>query len=364
MVVTMGKNAMRSTTSESNRTGLTTRGREAHFRRFLVYVFTAVLTTISSVLAINVAVDPLWYWSGNTLTDENFAFNERFAKLNQFLSAPNHYDCLIFGSSRVTLLDQTRIKDYTCANLSFSAGMAPEYVTTARYIRALGYSPKLVIVGTDAFNFWRNPNARLPKFIKRGEPPPGWIRTYLAANALYFSLRTLSGSSPMDRAYDSNLVGKVDERAPAYTPPARDKMRGRAWRFEVSRQEKYFELREIFPEARFVGYVPPVSAWRTVEELYLTDYLDLYLQTIVRIAERFDAMYDFSVPSEITMRPENTYDGGHFLTPVNRIIADVIQGQSKHFGINVRDITLAEYSKIYKEAIAKFLRSIETDGSS
>lgn len=359
----MEKSATRSTAPVSNGTGPALRTSENLFRRYLVLVFAAVLTTVGSVLAINVAVDPLWYWRGNTITGENFAFNERFAKVNHFLRTHDRYDCLIFGSSRVTLLDQTLITDYTCANLSFSAGMAPEYVAMARYIKARGFSPKVVIVGADAFNFWRGANSRMPEFIKRGEPPPGWMRTYLAANTLYFSLHTLSGDSPMSRAYDANFVGKVDERAPTYTPPARNMMRARAWKFEVSRQKKFFELREVFPEARFIGYVPPISAWRTVEELYLTDYLDLYLQTMMTITERFDAMYDFSAPSEITMRPENTYDGGHFLAPVNAIVADVIQGRSDQFGINVRGITLAEYTRIYNDAITEFLRSIQYDGS-
>lgn len=350
---------MQSTALGSNGLGPTRRTGAGLFRRYLVLVFAAVLTGLSGVLAVNVTVDPLWYWHGNIVTDENFPFNERFAKLNQFMRAPDQYDCLIFGSSRVTFLDQTRIADYTCANLSFSAGVVPEFVTTARYIKAQGVSPKLVIVGVDAFNFWRDMNSRLPEFVKRGEPPPGWVRTYLAASALNFSLRTLSGDSPMARAYDANFVGKVDEDAPTYTPPARDAMSGRAWKFEASRQKMFFELRDVFPEARFIGYVPPISAWRTVEELYLTGYIDQYLEAMKAIAERFDVLYDLSVPSEVTMRPENTYDGGHFSTAVNATIADVLQGRSDHFGIDVRGIALAEYTRVYKDAITGFLRSIE-----
>lgn len=358
----MEKRIAQSAVSIRKGPGLFWRTGRRIFRLYLVLVFTVTLAFTGGVLAVNAAVDPLWYWRGNIVTGENYAFNERFAKLNRFLRTSDRYDCLILGSSRVTLLDQTRITDYTCANLSFSAGVIPEFVATARYVKAQGFSPKLVIVGADAFNFWRRMRSKLPAFVKRGEPPPGWTRTYLAANAFNFSRRTLSGDSPFARSYDENFVGKINEDAPTYTPPARDKMAARAWKFEASRRKMFFELREVFPEARYVGYVPPISAWRTVEELYLTDYLDLYLRTMTTIAERFDAMYDFSAPSEFTMRPENTYDGGHYSAVVNTAVADVLQGQSRHFGIDVRGITLAEYTQIYNDAIIEFLNSIQDSG--
>ena len=329
-----------------------------HYRRYLAVLLASLLIAASGVLAINSVVDPLWYWRGNIVTGENFAFNERFAKLNRFLRTAERYDCVIFGSSRATLLDQTRITDHTCANLAFSSGVVSEFVATARYIKAQGFSPKIVIVGVDAFNFWRSMEPQLTDFVKRGQPPPGWIPTYLTASALSFSLRTLSGESPIARAYDENFVGRPDKNAPIYTPPSHDKMVARAWKFDSSRQEMFFELRSIFPEARFIGYVPPISAWRTVEELYLTNYLNQYIQVMKAISENFDVMYDFSVPSELTTRPENTYDGSHYRATVNASVAEMLQGRSSHFGINVRNVTSVEYTRVYIDAIDEFLQGL------
>jgi len=349
---------MQPTILEKNRSGLAKRTGEIIFRRYLAYIFAAALTAACGVLAVNSVVDPLWYWRGNIVTGENFAFNERFAKLNRFLRASDRYDCVILGSSRATLLDQTRITDYTCANLSFSSGVVSEFLATARYIKAQGFSPKLVIVGVDAFNFWRSMKPNLTDFVKSGQPPPAWIPTYLTASALGFSVRALAGDSPYARAYDSNFVGRANEDAPTYMPPARDELIAKTWKFKPSRQEMFFELRDVFPEARFVGYVPPTSAWRTVEELHLTGYIDQYLGVMKAIAERFDAMYDFSAPSELTALPENTYDGSHFRANVNASVADVLQGRSSDWGIDVRGVTDTEYAQIYNDAITGFLLSL------
>lgn len=329
------------------------------FRRFLAIVCALVLTASGGVLALNAAVDPLWYGRGNIVTGENFAFNERVAKLNLFLRDPDRYDCLIFGSSRTTLLDQTRIAGRTCANLAFSAGVVTEFIAYARYIKARGFSPKLVIVGVDAFNFWRDMTPVLPDFVARGDPPPGRLRAYLSASALNFSWRTLQGDSPFVRYYDRNFVGQVGVDAAVYDPPAPAELTAKARKFDAARRDLYFELRDIFPQARFVGYVPPVSAWLVIEELYLSQHIEQYLHTIGAIAERFDAMYDFSIPSEVTKGPENTYDGDHYSVAINAAIADVLQGKARDFGFAVRDAPFPVYARTYGDAIAGFLQSFE-----
>jgi hypothetical protein len=332
------------------------------FRRYLAIVCAFMLTASGGVLTLNAAVDPLWYGRGNIVTGENFAFNERVAKLNLFLRHSDRYDCLIFGSSRTTLLDQTRIAGHTCANLAFSSGVVTEFIAYARYIKARGFSPKLVIVGVDAFNFWRDMTPELPDFVARGAPPPGWLRAYLSAGALNFSRRTLQGDSPFVRYYDDTFVGRVGPDAPMYDPPAPAELTAKGWSFDAARQDLYFELREIFPQARFVGYVPPVSAWLVVEELYLARHIEQYLNAMAAIAGRFDAMYDFSIPSEITMRPENTYDGDHYGAAVNAAIADVLQGKAGDFGFAVRGAPFPVYARAYEDAIVGFLQDIGSAG--
>jgi len=329
------------------------------FRRYLLLLAAGAAAVAGGVLAVNVVVDPLWYWHGNIVTGENFAFNERFAKLNRFLRNADRYDCIILGSSRATLFNENKISGYRCANLSFASGVVSEFIATARYLKARGYSPKLVIVGVDAFNFWRSMEPELTDFVESGEPPPGWLPTYLTASALNFSLRTLYGKSPIARAYDANFIGQPDHDAPTYTPPAYDEMTAKPWKFDSSRQALFFELRKIFSGARFIGYVPPISAWQVVEELHLTGHVDEYIDAMKTISERFDILYDFSVPSKLTMRTENTYDGSHYHPTVNVSVADVLQGRKRNWGIDVRKVTATEYIRIYNEAIDDFLQRLD-----
>ncbi|NBB82369.1 MAG: hypothetical protein GVY28_03095, partial [Alphaproteobacteria bacterium] len=71
--------------------------RRAH-RRFLAAIGLTFGGVLAAVLALNLAVDPLWYVGGNRLTGENYAFDERAAKANLLLADAERYDCLILGS--------------------------------------------------------------------------------------------------------------------------------------------------------------------------------------------------------------------------------------------------------------------------
>jgi len=75
-------------------------------------------------------------------------------------------------------------------------------------------------------------------------------------------------------------------------------------------------------------------------------------------------MYDFSIPSGVTMRPENTYDGDHYSAAVNAAIADVLQGKANDFGFAVRDAPFSVYARAYGDAIAGFLQDIGPTGRS
>ena len=61
---------------------------------------------LGSVAGFNWLMDPLWYSRGNSLTGENYAFNERITKTNVFLRTKDqeNYNCIVLGSSMVSLV--------------------------------------------------------------------------------------------------------------------------------------------------------------------------------------------------------------------------------------------------------------------
>src|SRR5205085_8145092 len=101
---------------------------------------------VAACLAVNCLVDPLWYLRGNVLTEINYPFNERLSKLIRFLPRMRDYDCMIFGTSRATLLPEEKADGYRCYNMAVSDGQASEYLLYADYLRKRGFAPRLIIV--------------------------------------------------------------------------------------------------------------------------------------------------------------------------------------------------------------------------
>lgn len=322
-------------------------------------------------LAINLAVDPLWYHEGNMLTGVNFAFNERQAKMNQLLRNPASYDCLIFGSSRSTLLPASEFGPYHCFNLSFSGGQIGEFVAFAEYIRDAGIRPKLIIIGVDGFNFLEGQTDPLsiPDYITQKEAPPGFIKTYLSVDSLLLSWRTLRGKSPLPRYYNNRFEALIRTDAPPFRPEMSleteglkrtDAKQRDTRRFQPQRADLYKQLVSIFPGARSIAYVPPVSAWH-IGVMEKNGSLQSYLDALYATSRHFSVLIDFSIPSAITWQTNNTYDGSHYSVLVNRHIAHILLARDRTgWGVNLNELDEQSYSRRYKEAITNFY--VYTDG--
>src|SRR5215831_813930 len=108
---------------------------------FLVSALGVTLLLLAAVMAINLLVDPLWYFSGNRITGKNLFFNEREAKVNLYLRGSDQFDCILLGASSATTLDVADIDRQKCFNFSFSGGTLEEFAAYARYVKAVGRTP-------------------------------------------------------------------------------------------------------------------------------------------------------------------------------------------------------------------------------
>lgn len=327
------------------------------YRLYLGWILATVLGLAAMVLTLNILVDPLWYAGGNRLGEHNFAFNERLSKVNLFLKAPERYDCLIFGSSRTTLLNETLIEHHTCFNFAFSRGAVGEFVAFARYLEELGVRPSLVIVGVDGFNLYDwEPTFTVPDFVREQKAPPSMLVSYLSLDSLVFSLRTLAGRSVLSRYYRPDFTADILDSAPVYTPTRPLSLLPISERPPYStRNLPYFRtLRDLFPEARVIGYVPPISAWE-VEKIYRTNNLDVYLAALPEIAKTIHPLYDFSIPSEVTVETSQTYDGSHFSPRVNRDVAATLNDGDPRFSVRVDTMPPEAYAARYRAALRAFL---------
>jgi len=329
-------------------------------RTYLGWLLATVGLILAACFVVNCLVDPLWYLRGNVLTGINYPFNERLATIIRFLPRSQDYDCLIIGTSRSSLLPEEKIEGYRCYNLSISDGQAPEYLLYAKYLRERGYRPRLMIVDVKRAEFLGPEQpAEVPDFVRSGSSPPSIFASYLSADALDFSIRTLRGDAPHHRYYDANFRAELEVRSKRhrYDPKGPIKPAPPPSDVHAERAAAYVELRRLFPEARAIGYIPPESAWR-IAAFSLTGQLDTYLAAIGQIAAAYDEFLDFSIPSALTQSKEGTYDGSHYSRAVNARVLEGLMANQSDIAVDWRKEDTAVITVLYHKRLAEFMGTI------
>lgn len=334
------------------------------FRIYGVWLLATAGVILAACFTVNCLVDPLWYLNGNVLTGINYPFNERMATMIRFLPRMHDFDCVIFGTSRASLLPEEKIKDHRCYNLSVSDGQASEYLIYAKYLRARGFSPSLIMVDVKRAEFIGPEQAQeVPDFVRNGTAPPSIFATYLSLDALDFSIRTLRGDAPHHRYYDRDFHAQLEVRSKRHRYDPKSPIEPTPPPFEVhpERAAAYVELRRQFPETRAIGYIPPESAWR-IAAFWLTGQLDPYLAAIGQVASAYDEFLDFSIPSALTESREGTYDGSHYARPVNARVLAGLMANSSDIAVDWRKQDLASITALYHSRLAEFVgRTGETE---
>ena len=112
-------------------------------------------------------------------------------------------------------------------------------------------------------------------------------------------------------------------------------------------------LEKYFPQSTLIAYVPPVSAWK-IAELYRAGKMTSYTTMLTEIAEIYDPLYDFSIPSKITADVTLTYDGSHYNESVNRAISKTLSNDVLTFGIRTNNYSHTRLYQAYMGALAQF----------
>lgn len=328
----------------------------------IVMQFIALIFIASgSIIIFNCVVDPLWYLQGNRLAPINYSFNERLSKLNRYYYNRNNYDCIVIGSSVTTMLDASKIQNYRCYNFSFSAGNIKEFKAYLRYTKAIGADLSLVIVGVDYFNFMKLPlDVNVPDAVLKNMAPDNILAAYLSYDAFKLSLKSVLSYSPRPRNYDHKFKG-VFINPTSYRPLDALKRNNDRRQFYYRAEplfndsvSLYKELRDIFPDANYIGYVPPKSAWDS-SKMYLKGYLPNALDVMHEVSGVFDKFYDFSMPTKITIPLNDTYDGFHFGRETNDHVVDAINSGNKKYMYSVNQLSLEDYKYQYTFTVKNFV---------
>lgn len=324
--------------------------------RLLVLYFSIFFGSVALIgalcLAVNIAVDPLWYFRGNVVTGVNYAFNERMGKVNRLMPRLADYDCLMIGSSHTALLPAQRFEGHRCYNLGFSHGRVQEFLAYAKYLRKRGAHPALITVNVDLFDFTDLPAAiTIPDFIKDDrDPRPFWL-TYVTLDVLNFSYRTLRGAFPNRLIYDNDGHMHIIPKRRFYRPPHEVVASVPPPKFHGELTAAFEELRRTFPEAKAIAWAPTIAAW-SIARLKLEGLLPDYLDALQTISADYDGLLDFSIPSTVTAGTDNTYDGIHYSDDVNDQIVDALSSGNPGFGVDWKRQSLQEIAALYDERLA------------
>lgn len=328
---------------------------KAKLIQYTLSLFATALSLSIVVYSICWTVDPLWYQNGNRVNRMNYVFNERISKINQLLQQQNSIDCVLFGSSRATLLPIHNLHDQQCFNLAFSAGMIGEFAAYGGYLKQQNLKPSVIVVGVDGFNFfYDNVSQSIPKFIKQQKAPPSQYQTYIQLDTLLFSLKSLLKLSRLPRYYDEHFYGQILENTDQFQPHlVKQLTRSVEGKVQWDKVELYKVFKHLYPDAYIIFYVPPISIWH-VKEMVQNDQISDYLRAVHSLNQYADRLLDFSIPSRITANPKYTYDGSHYVPQINQLIIDRFNGKNLAFGTEITNLSFTDYKQNFLEAYQKY----------
>lgn len=305
--------------------------------RYLGYWGAVTLALLVGGTLLNYLIDPLMLHGGNRLFERNYVFNERISKLAYYRDQQAEIDCLILGSSRVTFLDAHALAPLRCANYAFSGALAEEVLAYLEYLQRQGVRPQRVFVGVDRLA----PTAQavdIPDFVRRGEPVGPFWRYYATLDVFLFSLETLLDRTQSPAYYDATMRKYLGHRPRQPGTDHNDAFYLGPENAQIP--PAYAHMRAVFPDATWVGFVPPVSQWA---RLQLNDprVRGSYARSLAAVGALFDEFYDFTFFTHDCDEFESN-DGIHYPASIYDRVAKVLANGDRDYRL---DTTVAGYSQ-------------------
>lgn len=306
---------------------------------FSKYFFLVVFFLLTFVFSINYAVDPLWYRNTDTVLSQNLASNERYMKSIHYARNSDQYDCVIFGSSRSSLLNEKEIKPFRCFNFSFSNGHVKEFLEIANYISASGAKIKLMIVSIDEVSFLRefdNPGKELPSFLDNFSRP-NIIEHYLTWDVLKTSLKTILGRHNLPRYYlrttKSNFSAGVLLNVTPYIPETTVGYSGSFYELGQQNVHLYTKLFSMFPEAHKIPLVLPMHT-EELSKLKANSNFSEFANGLAQIPFRTNTkLLDFLEHPDLSTSKLYTYDGFHYFPEALSVVTETINNELRDANI-------------------------------
>jgi len=276
---------------------------------------------------------------------ENISINKRYLKISYLSEHPDHYDILLFGSSRNASLVETDIapKAY---NAYYDFGVVSNHLQSIRYLLRHGLRPKEIWIGINDFDIWKDPKDFDTDYSKCGVPDSmkTWISTmrlFLYKPLNYNDIAIFQGKIPFlpsNRVYRKNLQ---KHRAILIEKEKNAVKKGKAWRLKLAASAGtllgYKDAKEAYRIDAAINEIESIKKLCEKEDIqlrlffYPTFYKTYVLYNQKRIAEfkrklaAVHPFYDFYRLDDTAFDALKWHDTSHFFYSVGLKIVQTIK---------------------------------------
>lgn len=346
------------------------------FKKKILQIFVATAVFITPIPSLNYLVDPFWCFDHVILLGRyQTGFDERQQKANFLMFNKGAYDTFLLGNSRVSYTDPRDIPG-KAFNFTVSSMRSSELLPYLKFASSRNSKPiTTIILGVSFYETnGANPGSFSPpeEYIKNASTPGFRYRALFSIGLFRHTVsnikRDLVAKNRLD-AYERERKEVLGRQMPLPVP---EEVRGIAitaniaeYRRQINAESYEYldlkpvfnELKEAFPEARFLIFTTPVSA-HLLKILLEQDRLEDYKRWVSGLVEVFGEAWNFMYFNEVTLNDLNYKDAHHYSPWICRAIIHKIyglpdDGQFSDFGKKVTVDSLHEHLAFLDNNMAK-----------
>ncbi|MGX2961689.1 hypothetical protein JNUCC23_20880 [Peribacillus sp. JNUCC 23] len=314
-------------------------------KRFFLTTLIVIVLPVSVVSGFNFWIDPLWNFPHkNEYNDYQVGFDERQQKTNFINSRKFDYDSLMIGTSRVTYMDAKNFEDERVFNYSLSSLHIDEYLPYIDYVTSKNKKDFDTIYMELYYNSYnqneKNTNQDPSIYIEKSEEPFYKYTSLFSYSTLEYSLDNYKFSKenkyPGPRSYTRDLVAQTsysNDRLPALWDRFEKSFKAEAstpFVYDKDYKNKLLELRNAYPDTKFVVFTEPAPAKRLNLVLSNEDQKQAYDRWYKDMVNVFGEVYSFQGETPITTNLDYYFDWFHYYPVVGDMMIDAIEAPKKH----------------------------------
>ncbi len=139
-------------------------------KKWTISVFLSIVILVAAVVSVNVVVDTYGIFRTD-FSRQVVPPNINFVKIKYLLQNKNKFDSFIFGSSRVSYINEEKITNGRYYNMFYAEGVPEEHLANIRFLLKNGVSIKNLMIGLDEFSPVIDPKNHLNSLLV--QPYPG-----------------------------------------------------------------------------------------------------------------------------------------------------------------------------------------------